>query len=218
MSVLRPLLVCVLTVLPSWGATFGTVVPHTQPIADLVLDAARKRLYLVDTYSNQIDVYSTASNPPALVTTINTSATPQMPPPNGLMYFASKSQLQATPDGAKIIGVNQTASTRTVFVFDVASSTVLASRTISGISPILAVSPNGSEFLSGSVLFETVTLLVLAQQNTTNSPFVFAAAPISPPRRTRVARRSCRTVRNCSPLTTSFRSRTPRPNRTPVNC
>ena len=76
MSVLRPLCVCILSVLPSWGATFGTVVPHTQPIADLVLDAARQRIYLVDTYSSQVDVYNTASNPPTLLTTINTSATP----------------------------------------------------------------------------------------------------------------------------------------------
>ena len=270
MSVLRPLLVCVLSVLPSWGATFGTVVAHPEPLADLVQDAARKRIYLVDTYSNQVDVYSTASNPPALVTTIDTDATPlaiamsrsgkflyvacytasaldifdltsatfsrtsvslganpegvavgaqgsndlvlistigtgtgqavlttynpsvsgssalqaivvaptapttpTLPPPNGLMYFASKSQLQATLDGTKIIGVNQQASTRTVFVFDVASSTVLASRTIAGTSPILAVAPDGSEFLSGSMLFESSTLLVLAQQSATNAPFVF---------------------------------------------
>ena len=270
MPVLRPLLVCVLSVLPSWSATFGTVVAHPQSLADLVLDEARKRIYLVDTYSNQVDVYSTASNPPSLVTTINTDATPlavamsrsgkslyvacytastldifdltsaafsktsvslganpegvavgynelvlistigtgtgqavlttytpsasgsssalqaivvaptppttpQLPPPNGLMYFASKSQLQATPDGTRIVGVNQQATTRTVFVFDVASSTVLASRTIAATSPILAVSPDGSEFLSGPMLFETSTLLVLAQQNTTNSPFVFAS-------------------------------------------
>ena len=267
MRVLRPLLVCVLSVWPSFGATFGTVVPHTQPLADLVLDEARKRIYLVDTNSNQVDVYSTASNPPALVTTIDTDATPlavamsrsgkslyvacytastldifdltsaafsktsvslganpegvavgsnelvlistigtgtgqavlttynpsasgssalqavlvaptapttpQLPPPNSLMYFASKSQLQATLDGSKIIGVNQQASTRTVFVFDVASSTVLASRTIAATSPILAVSPDGSEFLSGPMLFESSTLLVLAQQSATNSPFVF---------------------------------------------
>ncbi len=46
MHVLRPLLVCALRVWPSWGATFGTVVPHTQPLADLVLDEARKRIYL----------------------------------------------------------------------------------------------------------------------------------------------------------------------------
>jgi uncharacterized protein (TIGR03437 family) len=270
MSLLRPLFVCVLTVLPSLGATFGTVVPHTLPVADLVLDEARKRVYLVNTYEDQIDVYSTAGSLPSPSTSVKTSATPlaiamsrsgrflyvacydastldiidlasasfskmsvtlaakpeglavgsnekvlistigtgtgqavlttydpsasassalqaivvappapatpQMPPPNGLMYFASKSQLQATPDGATIIGVNQLANnTRTVFVFDVASSTVLASRNVAGVSPILAVSPDGSEFLSGSVLFETSTLLVLGQQNATNSPFVFAA-------------------------------------------
>jgi uncharacterized protein (TIGR03437 family) len=260
--------VCILSLVPSWGATFGTVVPHTLPLADLVLDQARKRIYLVDTDSSQVDVYSTANNPPTLVTTIDTSdtplavamsrsgsflyvacyaasvldiidltsatfsrtsvslaakpegvavgynelvlistvgtgtgqavlttynpsasassalqavlvapaapTTPQLPPPNGLMYFAGKSQLQATVDGTKIIGVNQLANnTRTVFVFDVASSTVLASRNIAATSPILAVSPDGAEFLSGPMLFETSTLLVLAQQNATDSPFVF---------------------------------------------
>jgi uncharacterized protein (TIGR03437 family) len=257
-----------LSVVPFWGATFGTVVPHTLPLADLVLDQARKRIYLVDTDSSQIAVYSTANNPPTLVTTIDTSdtplavamsrsgnslyvacyaastldiidltsaafsrtpvslpakpeavavgynelvlistvgtgtgqavlitynplasassalqavlvapsapTTPQLPPPNGLMHFASKSQLQATVDGAKIIGVNQLANgTRTVFVFDVASSTVFAARNIAATSPILAVSPDGTEFLSGPLLFETATLLVLAQQNAANSPFVF---------------------------------------------
>ena len=34
MSLLRPLFVCILTVLPSLGATFGTVVPHTLPVAE----------------------------------------------------------------------------------------------------------------------------------------------------------------------------------------
>src|SRR5450432_4566630 len=31
------------------GATFGTLVTHSSPIADLVADEARKRLYVVDT-------------------------------------------------------------------------------------------------------------------------------------------------------------------------
>jgi DNA-binding beta-propeller fold protein YncE len=68
--------VCILTVLPSLGATFGTVVPHTLPVADLVLDEARKRVYLVNTYENQVDVYSTATNPPSSSTSVKTSATP----------------------------------------------------------------------------------------------------------------------------------------------
>ena len=43
MSVLRPLLL-VLSALPCLAATFGTVVPHTQPLADLVIDEARSAL------------------------------------------------------------------------------------------------------------------------------------------------------------------------------
>src|SRR5206468_474038 len=62
--------------------------------------------------------------------------------------------------------------TRTVFAFDAAASTVLASRNIAGLSPTLAVSSDGSRFLSGPLVFETSTMLVLAQQNTTNSPYV----------------------------------------------
>ena len=35
------------------------------------------------------------------------------------------------------------------------------------------MSPDGSKFMAGLVLFETETLQVLAQQNASNSPFVF---------------------------------------------
>ena len=98
---------------------------------------------------------------------------PPLPPPNGIMYLAGKSRLQASQDGKLIIGVNLQAATRTVFVFDVASSIVLGSRVVPVISPTLAVSPDGSKFLSGPMLFDTQTLAVLAQQNTANSPYVF---------------------------------------------
>ena len=43
------------------------------------------------------------------------------------------------------------------------------------VSPTLAVSPDGSRFLSGPMLFDTRTLAVLAQQNTANSSYVFPA-------------------------------------------
>src|ERR1039458_5879410 len=92
------------------------------------------------------------------------------------MYLVGKSRLQASADGKLIVGVNLQAATRTVFVFDVASSIVLGSRTVPVISPTLAVSPDGSKFLSGPMLFDTQTLAVLAQQNTTNSPYVFCCA------------------------------------------
>jgi uncharacterized protein (TIGR03437 family) len=268
MSVLRPLLL-VLSALPCLAATFGTVVPHAQPLADLVIDEPRRRLYVVNTFSSTVEVYATNVNPPRLTNTIKTDATPlslalsretpnprylyvacydgstldvidlnsanfssvskqldakpqgvavgfngkvlvstvgtgtgaevlitydpatgktqpldvappapvapALPPPNGIMYLAGKSRLQASQDGKLIVGVNLQAATRTVFVFDVASSIVLGSRVVPVISPTLAVSPDGSKFLSGPMLFDTQTLAVLAQQNTVNSPYTFPA-------------------------------------------
>ncbi|MBZ5624791.1 MAG: hypothetical protein LAQ69_39740 [Acidobacteriia bacterium] len=269
MSVLRPLLVLFLIAIPSLGATFGTVVAHAQPLADLALDEARKRLYVVNTASNQVEVYTTSTSPPRLSATIRTDATPlaitmsrsgkslyvacygasaldvidltsatfsarsvtlgaspegvavgfnekvlistigtgtgqqvlttfdpaadaahalqviviapgapsapALPPPGGVMALASHARLQASPDGRTIVGVHELTATRTAFVFDVNSSTVLASRTVPAISPVLAVSPDGSRFLTGPMLFETSSMLVLAQQSTINSPFVFPA-------------------------------------------
>jgi len=101
-------------------------------------------------------------------------AVPTVPPPNGTPFLASHARLQPTTDGKTIIGVHEFANnTRTVFVYDVASATVLRSRTVAVISPVLAVSPDGSRFLSGPFLFDTQSLAILAQQNTTNSPFTF---------------------------------------------
>src|SRR5689334_23671193 len=65
-----------LSALPGFAATFGTVVPHAQPLADLVIDEARRRLYVVNTASNQVEVYSTSTSPPRLTNTIRTDATP----------------------------------------------------------------------------------------------------------------------------------------------
>ena len=269
MSVFRPLAVLLLSTLPSLGATFGTVVAHAQPLADLALDEARKRLYVVNTASNQVEVFATNTNPPRLSSTIATDSTPlaiaispsgkslyvacygasaldiidltsatfsarsvtlaaspeglavgfnekvlistigtgtgqdvlitydptadaahalqaiviapaapsapSLPPPGGVMALASHARLQASRDGRTIVGVHEAAATRTAFVFDVTSSTVLSSRTVPAISPVVAVSPDGSRFLTGPMLFETASMLVLAQQNTANSPFVFPA-------------------------------------------
>src|ERR1035437_8656757 len=70
------LLLLVLSALPCLAATFGTVVPHTQPLADLVIDEARKRLYLVNTYTSTVEVYATNVSPPRLTNSIKTDATP----------------------------------------------------------------------------------------------------------------------------------------------
>ncbi len=269
MLVLRPLLLLLLCGLPFRAATFGTVVAHAQPLADLALDEARKRLYVVNTASSQVEVYSTASSPPKLSSTIKTDGTPlaiavarsgkylyvacygssaldvvdltsanfttrtialaappqglavgiddkvligtsgttsgqdilitydpsvsgsqalqgisigpaapsapTLPAPGGVMALASHSRLQASQDGRTIVGVNETTTTRTVFVYDVNSSTVLGSRTVPAIAPVVAVSADGARFLSGPMLFDAGSMTVLAQENTSNSPFVFPA-------------------------------------------
>jgi uncharacterized protein (TIGR03437 family) len=270
MHFLRALVFLAVGCLPSFGATFGTVVAHAQPIADLAIDEARRRLYIVNTASNQVEVYATNTNPPRLSNTIRTDATPlsialsrsgrylyvacygssaldiidlsssnfsarsvalsaspeavavgfnekvlistigtgvgqnvlitydptadalhslesvvitpaapsvpQLPPPSGVMALASHAHLQASVDGRTIVGVHELATnSRTVFTFDVASSVVLGARNVPVISPVLAVSPDASHFLSGPMLFETSSMLVMAQQNAVNAPYVFPA-------------------------------------------
>jgi uncharacterized protein (TIGR03437 family) len=97
---------------------------------------------------------------------------PQLPPMSGRPFLAGRSQLLATRDGLRIIGVNApNNNSRAVFVYEVASGTVIRSRTVSGLSTVLSVSPDGSRFMAGLTLFETDTLIVLAQQNAANALF-----------------------------------------------
>jgi uncharacterized protein (TIGR03437 family) len=97
---------------------------------------------------------------------------PQLPPTSGRPFLTGRSQLLATRDGMRIIGANApNNSSCAVFVYEVASGTVTRSRTVSGLSTVLAVSPDGAKFMAGLTLFETDTLIVLAQQNAANALF-----------------------------------------------
>ncbi len=85
-------------------------------------------------------------------------------------------RLLATPDGHFIVGVNTPTGTTTVtFVYEVASGTVLRVRQTVGVSSTLSVSADGSRFMAGFRMFETLTLSMLAQTNTANAPFAFPA-------------------------------------------
>lgn len=100
---------------------------------------------------------------------------PSLPAPSGRPALAVRSQLIASRDGSMIIGSNvPTATTRSVFVYETASATVLRSRRVNNLSSVLAVSPNGAKFMAGLTLFETATLTVLAQQNLANAPYPIA--------------------------------------------
>lgn len=107
---------------------------------------------------------------------------PTVPPPNGNAYLAGHSRMAATPDAKTIVGVHEQAATRAIWVYDVASQTVLRSRVIASTAAVpspptgvLAVSPDGSEVLSGHLLFSTQSLLLMGAQNANNAPFTFAA-------------------------------------------
>ncbi len=99
---------------------------------------------------------------------------PELPAPSNQTYASARSHLLATLDGAYIVGLNNpSSSTRTVFVYETASGTVLASRTVTNISSVLSVSADGSKFMAGLTLFDRSTLNVVAQENAANSLYPF---------------------------------------------
>ncbi len=251
------------------AATFGTAVPLVGGAADLALDEARGRLYLVNTSLSRVEVYSLAQkrfltpistdgtpiscamsrngkvlyvtsydasslnvidldsmkltvrvslaarpegvavggDERVLISTIGTGAgnatnvlllydpnaqggvpsvidipitppsptPPTLPPPSSRPYLASRSQLASSSDGRLIMGVNlPNATTRTVFVYEVSSATVLRSRSVANASSVITVAPDGATFMAGLTLFDTSTLAVVAQQNLANSPYPIA--------------------------------------------
>ena len=112
---------------------------------------------------------------PALPTTPAPLTTPALPRP--ITTFPSK--LLRTPDGNYIVGVvtpgTTTTTTTYLFVYEVASGIVLRNRTISGLSSVLSMSPDGTRFMSGLSLIDINTLQVIAQENFANAPFAFTA-------------------------------------------
>ncbi len=101
---------------------------------------------------------------------------PQLPPPSGRPFLTGRGQLRASPDGSLIVGANIPAAgnSRTIFVFETNSATVLRSRSVTGVSSVLSVAPDGTKFMAGLNLFDTSTLQILAQQNLANSPYPIA--------------------------------------------
>ena len=102
---------------------------------------------------------------------------PTLPPPSGRATLSLHSKLLTTSSGNLIIGADVTstssANDRVIFVYEVASGTVLRARQISNLSNVLAVSNDGSRFMAGATLFDTQTLAIMAQENVANSPFPF---------------------------------------------
>jgi YVTN family beta-propeller protein len=84
------------------------------------------------------------------------------------------SKLIRTPDGHYIVGLTNPTATQTyLFVYEVSSGSILRSRTVTGQSTVLAVSPDGSRFMAGYTLYDIGTLSILGQMNNANAPFSF---------------------------------------------
>ncbi len=81
-------------------------------------------------------------------------AIPASPTPAGFL-----AGLVATASGNLIIGL----STNRLFVYEVASGTVLRSRNVTGLRAILSASTDGSRFMAGPFLFDTQTLTILGR-------------------------------------------------------
>ena len=271
----RPWYSLFLCAVPSLAATFGTIVPHTAPFADIVLDQTASRtqqhIYTLDPTENQVDVFTIASNgTPGLTARVNVDSLPvsEAMSPNGQylyvacytastidiidltkstptktgsvtlganpeavavgydgkvlistiggggvsilatynpaasastalqglvtntlsaptaitlpaptdMFLLGHARFAVTPDGKTIAGVHELASTRSVFVYDVASATVLAARVFTGASPVIAISADGSKIVSGNLLLSAQTLAVMGTQNATNAPYVISGS------------------------------------------
>src|SRR3989475_3015910 len=125
---------------------------------------------------NTLLIYDPAASLGAEISVVLVGPTPAAPPiapPLGRTALSTRSALLATKDRSLIIGVNNSGNTRSVFVYEVSSATILRARTFNFVSNVLSISPDGSKFMAGLTLFETATLAVLAQQNAANAPFSF---------------------------------------------
>jgi uncharacterized protein (TIGR03437 family) len=122
--------------MPALCATFGTVVPGSggASYADIVLDATRNRLYLVDSTANRIDVYSLANK--AFSTPIQTDAQPD--------------SIAMSPDGTTLYATAYTGSV--LDIINLTNSTLTVTSKIS-----LPASPEGVAVGGdGRVLISTV--------------------------------------------------------------
>ncbi len=115
---------------------------------------------------------STTSAVQNLLVTPGPPPSPLLPPPAGRVAFAPRTNLIATRDGWRIIGLMATSNTqRSLFVYDVASASILRARRVNETSSALSVSPDGTRFMAGLRLFDAETMQVIAQQDAANLPY-----------------------------------------------
>ena len=138
---------------------------------------------------NTLLLYDRAQDAGQQLTVISVPTTPATPAPLPQLFVGRPTtpyagRLVRTPDGAFLIGLvttNQAAnnSATTLFVYEVASGTILRNRNTHGQSTTLSLSPDGSRFMAGFTLYDTSTLAVVAQMNSANLPFYNGGTALS---------------------------------------
>jgi uncharacterized protein (TIGR03437 family) len=105
---------------------------------------------------------------PVTGVTVSTSPTPAS-------FIAG---LVSTAGGNLIVGLSIAAGTTPgrLFVYEVASGTVLRSRNVSGLRAILSASTDGSRFMAGPFLFDTQTLTILGRTGTATTTLTGGSA------------------------------------------
>jgi DNA-binding beta-propeller fold protein YncE len=89
-----------------------------------------------------------------------------------------RGKLIRTPDGRFIVGlstINNNTQT-VVYLYEAFSGTVLKTRTVTGQSTVLSMSPDGARFMAGFTLYDTQTLNQVGQMTPANIPFAFLSA------------------------------------------
>ena len=100
-------------------------------------------------------------------------------PPATRPVTTFRGKLMRTPDGQYIVGcVTPNTASTILFVYEVQSGAILRSRTVTGQSTVLAMSPDGARFMAGFTLYDTMTLAVVAQFSVANAPFPFPAGTV----------------------------------------
>jgi YVTN family beta-propeller protein len=113
------------------------------------------------------------------LTAVSVPAAPTTPPPLPTTTLTRPDttftgKLVRTPNGQYIVGLTVPAAAPTttyLFVYEVSSGSILRSRTVTGQSTVLSMSPDGSRFMAGYTLYDVASLSILGQMNNANAPF-----------------------------------------------
>ena len=129
--------------------------------------------------ANTLIIFDQTQPAGSQLTAVVTPPAPSTPTPLTPQTLAAPdtkfySKLARTPNGQYIVGLfSPTTATTYMFVYEVASGTILRTRTVTGQSTVLSMSPDGSRFMAGYTLYDINTLSALGQMNNANAPFSF---------------------------------------------